>query len=173
LNIRGNGVELTAVETQDCETIRKILGGFETERYYFACPSKEPPPEFPCCLSTAACCKNAYCFAVRAAGKTVGLCAYRDIDYRNGSVTVWAAAGAGERGKKYRTEAIKALSKNAFDQMRMEHIAFYCIEGDSEAAEAVTRAGFRRDAVLYSRIRSGGGSKNLELYTLLKNEAVF
>lgn len=170
--IRGNGVELTSVEADDQKTVLKITSDPTVNQYLFGCPSNKIA-HLHCCASSEACCKNAYYFAVRDKAKMVGICAYRDIDYRNGSVTVWAAIDAKEQKKAYKAAAFQALARNAFDNMRMEHIAFYCIEGDEAAASSAKSAGFTFDALLYSRIREGDKSMNLELYTLLKDEAVF
>lgn len=170
--IKGKNTELQAIEPGDHSRLKKILAHPQVKPYLFGYPAKLEGMAFDEWLAKSREDERVYYFSVKQAHdvQSIGICAYQEIDYRNGSVAVWAAIHPEFTQKRHGTQTLKLLAKNAFDQMRMEHVAFYCLEGDSAARCWAQHAGFTRDAVLYSRIKKADKRMSLELYSLLKEE---
>ena len=170
--IRGENIELRAIERSDYKKLAEILCAPQVAQRLFGQPSKLKEMAFSEWFSSIAQNRKDFYFTVKETGDfdTVGICAYQDIDYRNGSVTVWVALASEDMDKDYGSQTLKALTRNAFDQLRMEYVALYCLENDSVSEAHAKSAGFSFDALLYSRIKRGDIRLNLELYNLLKEE---
>jgi RimJ/RimL family protein N-acetyltransferase len=97
----------------------------------------------------------------------VGVCAYRNIDYRNGRVDIWAAVLPDFGGG---AELLLLLAQTAFDHLRIEHAALPCLADDARTIGFAGQAGFTRDAIFYSRIKKNDKRYDVLLYTLLKGE---
>ncbi len=161
-------LELRALEPEDGAAVMDILNAPDVANRLFGLPMKAQGMAFADWLGLAAHRKSDFYFAVteRQTGKILGLCAYQDIDYRNGRVTVWAAlADAG-----LTVQTLTLLAEGAFAHLRMEHIALLCLRGDTDTAASAEAAGFTLDAIFYSRIKKSGKSYDLTVYTLLKGE---
>ena len=171
--IRNNKIELRAIEPEDYKKIVDILRLPPVWNCLLDIPLQLAEMTFDEWFSAFNQNEHIYFFSVkdRSHDETVGVCAYQDIDYRNGSVTVWAVIDPEKAAAGLITEALKALVHNAFHQLRMEYIALYCLENDSTAQAAAINAGFFLDAVLKSRINKDGHRLDLELYSLIKEEA--
>lgn len=170
--IRDKNIELRAIEPDDYKNLTEILSAPQVESCLFGYPSKLKEMAFHEWLSSAFQNKNAYYYVVKEPqnSDTVGICAYQDIDYRNGSVTLWVAIAPEHTNKDYGVQALRILARNAFDQLRMEHVALYCLENDIAAKSWAKSVRFSLDVVLNSRIKMGDHRLNLELYSLLKEE---
>ena len=173
LFIRGKNVELRAIEPEDYMIIDQILNAPQVSSCLFGYPLLHKGMAAGEWLKSSVNRKNAFYYAVKETQNfaTVGVCAYQEIDYKNGSMTVCVAiAPEYTQDSVYGVETLRALSRHGFYQLRMEHIALYCIENDHLIEAWAQEAGFSKDAVLYSRIIRGNKRLNLELYSLLKEE---
>lgn len=170
--IKGENIHLQAIEPSEYDGLTKILAHPQVKPYLFGYPAELEGMAFDKWLAKSRENEQVYYFSVKQAqdAQTIGICAYQEIDYKNGSVAVWAAIDPAFAQKGHGAQTLKLLAQNAFDQLRMEHVAFYCLEGDSAAISWAQRAGFTRDAVLYSRIKKADKRMSLELYSLLKEE---
>lgn len=163
------GIELAAVESSDGARLMEILNTPSIAACLFGLPAKAAAMGFDVWLTAAMQRRNDVYFSVKAKGcqQPVGLCAYQDIDYRNGSVTIWAAVqpeyGCG-------AQVLRLLCKNAFSHLRAEHVALLCLAADHSMSALAAQVGFTQDAVLYSRIRRGDERLDQKLFTLLKGE---
>lgn len=166
--LQSDSLELRAIELSDGSAILDILNTPAVTECLFGFPSKTQSLAFEDWLAAAANRKNDFYFAVtdRLSSEVVGVCAYQDIDYRNGRVAIWAAMQA----PKDKTRLLALLASYAFMHLRMEHVALACLPGDSDTITAAESAGFTRDAIFYSRVKKSGKSDDLLIYTLLKGE---
>ena len=172
--IRGENIELRAIEPDDYLKLTQILEDPQIQLRLFGYPLELGKTTFDDWLKASRHNKQVYYFAIKETGDldVVGICAYQDIDYRNGSVTLWAAIAPECEAKGYGEQALKMLSINAFDQLRMEHIALYCLENDQVSKDWAQQAGFSRNVILKSRIEKEDKRLDLELYSLQKEEGV-
>ena len=166
---RDERIELSAVEPTDGARLMEILNTPSVAACLFGLPAKAAAMGFDAWVAAVTQRKNDVYLTVREAGSPdpVGLCAYQDIDYRNGSVTVWAAI-APEYGCG--VQVLRLLSKNAFSHLRAEHVALLCLASDHSMSAQAAQAGFTQDATLFSRIRRGDERLDQKLFTLLKGE---
>ncbi len=172
MNIRGENIELTAIEPDDYIRLTEILMDPQVMKYRFGYPSKLKEMAFGEWLDSSRQNKQVYYFSVveRVNADVVGICAYQDIDYLNGSVTLWVAIAPEFVSKGYLEQTLKMLARNAFDQLRMEHISLYCLVNDSVCNTCAKRAGFTLDMVQKSRIKREDKRLDIELYSLLKEK---
>ena len=170
--IRGKNIELRAVEPEDYEIITHILNARQVSSCFFGYPSKLEDMPLSEWLESFTKNRNTIFYAVKETQNfvTVGVCTYQEIDYKNGSIKVWVAIAPEYIDSTYGTETLRTLSRYAFFQLRMEHIALCCLEEDLTMKAWAKAAGFSKDTILYSRIKRGNERLNLELYSLLKEE---
>ncbi len=159
-------LELRAPEPEDGAAILDVLSDPAVAGRLFGFPEKALSMSFESWLDAAALRKNDFIFSItqRQTGKALGLCAYQDIDYRNGRVTVWAALADAE----YKALVLELLAQGAFTHLRAEHVAMHCLQGDTHTADAAKAAGFSQDAIFYSRVKKDGKNHDLSVYTRLK-----
>ncbi len=160
-------LELRAIEPADAFIILAILRLPGISANLMGFPSKALDMDFNGWLA-AAVRRNDFYFTVvdRQSSEVIGICAYQDIDYRNGRVNVWAAlADSGDKA-----ETFSLLASNAFLHLRMEHVAVRCLTDDADTIAAAEATGFTRDAIFYSRIKKDGKNADVSVYTLLKGE---
>ena len=164
--LQNDELELRAMEYSDGDEIMNILKTPAVADYLFGFSARALDMEFSDWLLSATHRKNEFYFTVtqRHSAEVVGVCSYQDIDYRNGRVSIWAASQA------YKPQVIAMLATNAFEHLRMEHVALYCLADDTYTINTAESAGFTRDAIFYSRIKKSGKSADVLVYTLLKGE---
>ena len=161
-------IELRAIDPADAFIILAILRIPDIAASLLGFPLKLLEMDFNGWLAAAAVRRNDFYFTVvdRQSSEVAGICAYQDIDYRNGRVTVWAALA----GSVNKAEVLNLLAANAFMHLRMEHVALQCLTDDTDTIAAAEAAGFSRDAIFYSRIKKSGKNADVSVYTLLKGE---
>jgi RimJ/RimL family protein N-acetyltransferase len=162
-------LELRALEPEDDGAVMAILEHPAVVGSLFSFPAKAATMGFELWRRASILRRNDFYFAVteRATRKTVGICAYQDIDYRNGRATLWAALSPEfEEDEK----VIKLLAQTAFDHLRLEHLALLCLSGDVRTIAVASKAGFKRDSIFYSRVKKNDKRYDLLIYTLLKGE---
>ena len=164
--LQSDKLELRAIEYSDGEAIMNILTAPTVVDCLFGFVVKALEMEFADWLVSAAHRKNEFYFTItqRPSAEVVGICAYQDIDYRNGRITIWAASLSDKH------HVLALLAFNAFEHLRMEHVALFCLFDDTDMVKAAESAGFTRDAIFYSRIKKSGKSTDVLVYTLLKGE---
>ncbi len=161
-------LELRAIEPADAFIILAILRLPGIAESLMGFPQKALDMDFAGWLAAAANRRNDFFFSVvdRQSSEVIGICAYQDIDYRNGRVNVWAALA----DSKDKANTLSLLASNAFLHLRMEHVAVHCLTEDALTIAAAEMAGFSRDAIFYSRIKKSGKNADVSVYTLLKGE---
>lgn len=82
-------------------------------------------------------------FAITLDGRLIGVLGLRAIDYRQGRATLGIRLSAGEVGKGYGTDAIKALLAHAFGSMRLRHVDLDVAEDNGRARRCYEKCGFR------------------------------
>ena len=172
MNIRGENIELTAIEPDDYKQMTATLKDPQVMRNLFWYPYKLKDMAFDEWLKGARQNRQTYYFAVkeRRDAAVAGICAYQDIDYRNGSIALWVVIAPEFVSKGYGEQALKLLARNAFDQLRMEHISLYCLERDGASKTCAKAAGFSLDMIQKSRIKREDKRLDIELYSLLKEK---
>lgn len=160
---------LSAIEPSDSLRLMDILTAPSVAQWLIGLPAKAEAMGFDAWLDAVVHRKNDFYFTVRErrCNEAVGLCAYQDIDCRNGRVILWAALSPEyEDG----AELLRLLTLYAFGQLRLEHTALLLMSGDSRTMAFAEEAGFTRDAVLQSRVKKNGKRHDCLLYSLLKEE---
>lgn len=169
----GENIELRAIETADYNSLVRMLSKPPIAKHLFGWTQKALETPFSQWLKETARSGKHFYFSIkkREDNALAGLCAYNDMDIKNGSVTIWAAIMPDDRFENVAEEALRILARHAFDQLRIEHVAFVCLENDEEANGWAEKAGFKLDATLLSRIKKGSKRHSLKLYSQLKHES--
>jgi RimJ/RimL family protein N-acetyltransferase len=168
--LRDKWLELRALEPEDGVTMLALLTCLAAAGLY-GFLAKAIEMDFDAWRRAAILRKNDFWLAVteRDGGRFVGVCAYQDIDYRNGRAGLVMAL---EPGREDGDALLLLLARSAFDHLRLEHVTLPCLAGDARTAGFAERAGFTRDAVFRSRVKRTGQRSDILVYTLLKGEGV-
>jgi RimJ/RimL family protein N-acetyltransferase len=168
--LRDNWLELRALEPEDGVTVMALLTCLAAAGLY-GFLAKVQEMGFDAWRHAAAQRKNDFWFAAteQASGRVIGVCAYQDIDYRNGRASLTMALEPGfDDGDKL----LALLARAAFDHLRLEHVMLPCLAGDTRTAGFAERAGFTLDAIFRSRVKTNCQRYDIMVYTLLKGEGV-
>ena len=112
---------------------------------------------------------SGYSFAITDAGTDralgqVGLW-LRDLDTGRGALGYWVVASQRRRGAA--AHAVNAITRWAFDQLRLARLELYVEPWNEASIQAAQRAGFQREGLLRSWKVVGGQRRDMWMYSLL------
>lgn len=85
---------------------------------------------------------------------------------QTGQIGYWI--GERHAGKGYMTDALKLVSRYAFDTLRLHRIEAACIPGNARSIRVLEKAGFQREGLLRSYLRINGAWHDHYLYALIE-----
>ena len=95
-----------------------------------------------------------------------------DIDVNNNTVEIGHCYGRNFWNKGYGTEALTRIIKFFFEEVGVETIYAYYVEGNSASGKVLEKVGMRQDAILRNRQinEKSGVAENKVVYSILKEE---
>lgn len=104
-------------------------------------------------------------------GEYIGNIELRDIESTSGRAEIGLFLGEeNARGKGYGTDAIRTLSRFAFQEMRLHRLYAKILEGNRPAHNAFTRCGFKLEGTEREAHFAAGRYHNIAIYGLLASE---
>jgi ribosomal-protein-alanine N-acetyltransferase len=106
-----------------------------------------------------------------SSGKLVGGITIGNIRYgvaQTGQIGYWI----GERysGKGYMSEALRLVTRYAFDTLRLHRVEAACIPKNIPSVRVLEKAGFQREGLLRSYLRINGAWQDHYLYALIADD---
>ena len=108
--------------------------------------------------------------AICAADKIVGTIGFFPAMYYNGFEIGYILYDVASRQKGYMTEALSLLSKYLFDTKKINRLQLTVIAGNAASKKVAEKCGFKFEGVMRGAIFHHGENKDLEMYSLLRNE---
>jgi ribosomal-protein-alanine N-acetyltransferase len=106
-----------------------------------------------------------------ASGRLMGGITIGNIRYgvaQSGQIGYWI--GQRHAGKGYMPEALKLVSRYAFDTLRLHRVEAACIPDNIRSIRVLEKAGFRREGLLRSYLRINGSWHDHYLYALIADD---
>lgn len=106
-----------------------------------------------------------------ASGKLMGGITIGNIRYgvaQSGQIGYWI--GQHHAGKGYMPEALRLVSRYAFDTLRLHRVEAACIPDNIRSIRVLEKAGFRREGLLRSYLRINGSWHDHYLYALIADD---
>ena len=171
--IKGEKVLLRAIELSDADILQDMINdeGIEQMMWGYSFPvAKHQQLKWIESLSSE---KSAFRAMIDVDGKAVGTTILSNIDMRSGTAEIHIKlAKASERGKGYGTDAVSALLRYAFDDLRLNCI--YCrVKEDNTASQKMfEKCGFVKEGCLRARVYRQGRYYDFYEYSVLKSEYI-
>ena len=94
-----------------------------------------------------------------------------DVDNKNGVACVHIKMDKEKgRGKGYGTDALKAIIRYTFNEMRLNCICANVLEQNVLSQRLFEKCGFVKEGILRSRVYKNGHFINMISYSILKND---
>ena len=100
----------------------------------------------------------------------VGTVILTDIDMKNGTAEIHIKLAVNGRNKGYGTEAVKALTAYAFNELRLNCIYARVNEGNDASQKMFAKCGFSKEGVLKERFYKNGKYIDVASFSLLNKE---
>lgn len=111
-----------------------------------------------------------YCIVLKETGHVIGTIGFMSYNQENSTVEVGYSLSKAHWNRGYATEALRALLKLAFHDMRLHRVEAQH-EVDNPASGAVMRkCGMRHEGTLRGRIYNKGRFSDVELYAILRGD---
>lgn len=172
MNIFGERIFLRAIEKEDCEMLLELINDPETEMMLGGSSwpvSHEAQIKWQeqqignnDILRCVICHKNNL--------KSLGTIMLSDINYKNGTAEIHIKMKKdGGRGKGYGTEAIAAMIKYAFDELRLNCIYANVLSYNNISKRLFEKCGFKQEGLLKSRVFKAGKFVDVYSYSIINN----
>ena len=169
--IRGQNVLLRAIELEDAEMLRTMINDeeIETMTWGYSFPvSEQQQINWIKNLSNN---NSNFRAIIDVHGKAVGTIMLTDIDLKNGNAEIHIKLSSDDvRGKGYGTDAVNALVRYCFNELRMNCIYCRVKESNIASQKMFSKCGFVKEGVLRARVFRNGKYHNFYEYSLLRSE---
>ncbi len=113
---------------------------------------------------------SSYAIVLKATGRVIGTIGFMAYDRDNNMVEVGYSLARCQWNHGYATEALRAVLRLAFQDMRMHRVEAQH-EVDNPASGAVMRkCGMRREGTLRGKVYNKGRFSDVELYAILRGD---
>ena len=159
MNIHGENIVLRAIEIKDGEMLMEIINDPDTEYGLggWSLPvSTTVQEEWIAGLRKE---KDSIKLVIedKDSGEAVGVIMLTDIDNKNGNAQIHIKLSTKNvRGKGYGTSAINALTKYAFDELRL-HLVYSFVQSNNTASQKLfSKCGYTQEGIMRSRLYKRG-----------------
>lgn len=172
MNILGKKVYLRALEQKDCDMLLKLINDPETERmiggYSFPTSSLAQNDW----LINKANGKNVFRCAIvpNDENDAVGTIILSDIDEKNACAEIHIKLLDTARGKGFGSDAVNAILKYAFNELRLNCIYSNVVSYNDASKELFEKCNFKQEGILRSRLFKDGNFQDVYSYSILKSE---
>lgn len=109
--------------------------------------------------------------ASQSTDEALGTIILSDIDTKNGTAEIHIKMDKEKgRGKGYGTDALKALSRYAFQELRLHCIYAHVLSTNMISKKLVEKCGFEREGTLRARVYKDGQFQDFESYSLIEQK---
>ena len=174
MNLEGKLTVLRAIEENDRDMLLELINDRETEKMIggFSFPVSKIEQEQWIKNQVGNKTTLRYVVADKNQLETgLGTVILSDIDYKNGVAQVHIKmAKNGGRGKGYGTDALNVLTNYVFNELRLNCLYAEVLEYNTISQKLFSRCGFKKEAVLRSRVYKNGGYHDIGVWSVLKED---
>jgi RimJ/RimL family protein N-acetyltransferase len=167
-------IKLSAIKEHDLDTILEWFDDYEFLTYFDMLPAvPQTKIQVNEMLDYFMKPKDKAIFAIRhkASNKIIGITGFDDIQWNNGTATLFIGIGDKEHtGKGFGKEALKMLIDFGFYEFNLHRIQLNVIAYNQRAIGLYESLGFVKEGSYREFINRGGKRVDLYLYGLLKHE---
>ena len=174
MNLEGKLTVLRAIEENDRDMLLELINDGETERLIggFSFPvSKLEQEQW---IKNQIVNKTALRYVIAEKDKLdigLGTIILSDIDYKNGVAQVHIKMSKnGGRGKGYGSDALKTLTCYIFNELRLNCLYAEVLDYNAVSQKLFAKCGFKKEAVLRSRIYKNGKYNDVTVWSILKED---
>ena len=172
--LASDDIKLGAIKEQDLDIIFEWFDDYEFLTYFDMLPAvPETRAQVNEMLDYFMKSKDKVILAIRhkASNKIIGITGFDDIQWNNGTATLFIGIGDKEHtGKGYGKEALKMLIDFGFYEFNLHRIQLNVIAYNERAIGLYESLGFVKEGAYREFINRGGKRVDLYLYGLLKHE---
>ncbi len=172
MNIYGEKVMLRAIEMKDCDMLLKLINDPDTEKMLGGASFPISEQHQKAWIEKQAANQGVLRCIVETidGGCAVGTVILSGIDYQNGNAEIHIKLSAEEgRGKGYGSDAIKAIVRYAFEELRLHCIYATVLEYNIASAKMFEKCGFEREGILKERVYKNGKFVDMISYSIIDN----
>jgi RimJ/RimL family protein N-acetyltransferase len=170
----GDEIKLGAIKEKDIETVTEWLEDYEFLTYFDMLPAipqgREQAKETLDYFIKA---QNRVIFSIRhrVSDKIIGILGFDDIQWNNGTATLFIGIGDKEhKGKGFGKQALNMLLDFGFYELNLHRIQLSVIAYNHRAISLYEGMGFVKEGAYREFVNRGGSRADLNLYGLLKRE---
>ena len=174
MNLEGKLTVLRAIEENDRDMFLELINDAETERLIggFSFPvSKLEQEQW---IKNQIGNKTALRYVIAEKDKLdtgLGTIILSDIDYKNGVAQVHIKMSKnGGRGKGYGSDALRTLTVYIFNELRLNCLYAEVLDYNTVSQKLFAKCGFKKEAVLRSRIYKNGKYNDVTVWSILKED---
>lgn len=169
--IKGEKVLLRAIEFSDAEMLRAMINDEKIEEVAWGYSFPVAEHQQVKWIENLSNETSTFRAIIDVDGTAIGTIILTDIDFRNGSAEVHIKLASQEnRGKGYGSDAVKALVKYAFEELRMNCIYSRVKEDNIPSQKMFEKCGFVKEGRLRSRVYRHGRFFDFFEYSILRSE---
>lgn len=171
--VKGNKVLLRSIELSDAELLRSMMNDEDIEQMMWGYSFPVSYHQQVKWIENLSNERSVFRAIIDVDGNSIGTIILSDIDMRSGTAEIHIKlAKNSERGKGYGTDAVLALLKYSFDELRLNCV--YCrVKEDNIASQKLfEKCGFIKEGCLRSRVYRNGRYYNFYEYSILKGEYI-
>lgn len=171
--IKGEKVLLRAIELSDAEILQDMINDEEIERMMWGYSFPVARHQQMKWIENLSGERSTFRAMIDVDGTAVGTIILSDIDMRSGTAEIHIKlAKTSERRKGYGTDAVSALLRYAFNELRLNCV--YCrVKEDNIASQKMfEKIGFFKEGCLRARVYRQGRYFDFYEYSVLKSEYI-
>jgi RimJ/RimL family protein N-acetyltransferase len=171
--IKGEKVLLRAIELSDAEILQDMINDEEIERMMWGYSFPVARHQQMKWIENLSGERSTFRAMIDVDGTAVGTIILSDIDMRSGTAEIHIKlAKTSERRKGYGTDAVSALLRYAFNELRLNCV--YCrVKEDNIASQKMfEKIGFFKEGCLRERVYRQGRYFDFYEYSVLKSEYI-
>lgn len=173
VNIQGDRVILRAISMKDASLLMELINDPDTEKMLGGSSFPVSLESQQKWISSQSDRKDVLRCIVSSMDteEGIGTVILSDIDPKNGVAQIHIKMDKQKgRGKGYGTDALNAIVKYAFDEMRLNCVYADVLEYNAISQKLFEKCGFHRDGVLRGRVFKGGSYIDVVSYSRLKED---
>ncbi len=169
--IKGEKVLLRAIEVSDADILRDMINDEEIERMMWGYSFPVAKHQQVKWIENLSGEKSTFRAIIDIDGTAVGTIILSDIDMRNGTAELHIKlAKFSDRGKGYGTDAVHALLRYAFQELRLNCVSCRVKEDNIASQKLFEKCGFVKEGCLRQRVYRQGRYYDFYEYSVLKFE---
>lgn len=172
MNIYGDKIILRAIEKEDNAMLLRLLNDPDTEKMVtgssFPASAEDQMRWFEGQRSDPTTLRGI--IVDKSTDQAAGTIILSDIDRKNGTAQIHLKLEKESTGKGLGPEAVRLLSKYAFDEIRLNCLFAEVLTYNVRSAGMFEKCGYTKEGELRARAYKGGAYRNIYVYSLLRNE---